>query len=174
MEHGVIIRFGEYRIRTIRPTDESALAEHANNREISRFVRDVFPYPYTIDDARAFIADASSKVPPLDYAIASDTGIIGCIGLTPQTDIHRFSAEIGYWLAQPFHGRGIMSRAVSLFSQFVFDHRPIIRLFAAVFSNNPASMRVLEKAGFTMEGIMKSGAVKDEQILDVHLYAKIK
>ena len=174
MENDCIITFGEYRIRAIRRTDESTMARHANNHEISRYLRDLFPHPYSVKDARTFITRALSKNPREEYAIASETELIGCIGLIPQTDVNRLTAEIGYWLGQPYQNRGIMSQAVRLFSGYVFENYHVIRLYATVFSNNPASMRVLEKAGYSCEGIMKAGVIKEGRILDAHLYAKVK
>src|SRR6202008_3039301 len=122
----------------------------------SRYLRDRFPYPYTPAHARAFLAGALSEDgEPTKFAIDVDGEAVGGIGVIPGADIERFSAEVGYWLGEPFWGEGIVSEALILTTERVFDRLNLLRMFALAFAENAASVRVLEKAGFVREGCMK-------------------
>ena len=103
----------------------------------------MFPHPYRLEDAEAFLGFVAQQKPETTFAIANASEAIGCIGLTVGSDVHRKTAELGYWLAEPFWGRGIMSEAVAAFVRHAFDDLDLIRIYAEPFASNPASARVL-------------------------------
>ena len=160
-------------IRPWRLDDAVALQRHANNRKIWLNLRDLFPHPYSLDDARKFLDRVVNEKPTTTFAIATSE-VIGAIGLRIGCDVHRKTAELGYWLGEPFWGQGIMSEAVAEFSRFAFTTFDIDRTYAEPFANNPASARVLEKAGFVCEGNLRWNVLKDGKRLDSLLYAKIR
>jgi RimJ/RimL family protein N-acetyltransferase len=168
------IELGDWCIRSFVATDAESVAKYANNRRISINLRDRFPYPYTRADAEGFLAAASAQRPETDFAIASRSEVIGGIGFHPQADVHRLTAEVGYWLGEPFWGRGIATQAVRALSEWIFATTPLVRLYAHVFAWNPASARVLEKAGFTLEGRMRSSVIKDGRVIDQLMYGMVR
>ena len=159
-------------IRDYRPGDAESLAKHANNRKIWLGLRDAFPHPYTIDDAKNFLAGSIPGLPRLHFCIDIGGEAVGGIGLRPGEDVHRHTAEFGYWIAEEFWGQGIMSEVVPAFVDYCFEKFSLTRMFAVPHSSNPASARVLEKAGFQFEGRLRKHVIKDGQILDSLLYAK--
>lgn len=161
-------------IRPWEEQDAEALARYANNRKIWLNLRDGFPHPYTLEHARAFLLRMRGQNPPTFFAIATPEGAVGGIGVSLNQDVHRLTAELGYWLAEPYWGRGIMSEAVASFSDFAFERFGLVRIYAEPYATNPASGRVLEKAGFILEGRMRCSVLKDQQILDQLLYAKVR
>ncbi len=165
----------DVRIRSFVPEDAAELARLANNRLIFNNVRDIFPFPYTLEDAQAWIEFAISKRKPHgNQAIEVDGTIAGCVGAAPGQDIHRVSVEIGYWLGEPYWGQGIMTRAVQSWVEQVWVDLPQAhRLWAGVFSYNQPSMRVLEKAGFREEAILQQSVIKNGQLWDEHIYALV-
>jgi ribosomal-protein-alanine N-acetyltransferase len=166
---------GICRIRSWQAGDASSLARHANDREIWRNMRDLFPHPYHISDAEDFIALAKRRDPESFFAIAVDGEAVGGIGYTLHEDIERVGAEIGYWLGVRFWGRGIMTAAVVALTRAVFGlHRELRRLYAVPMAWNPASARVLEKAGYLLEGRLRQSAIKDGQVVDQLLYAVVR
>jgi RimJ/RimL family protein N-acetyltransferase len=160
-------------LREWRSSDASSLAKHANNRNVARQLRDRFPHPYTIADARQFIQMAAGARPITMFAMVADAEAVGGIGFFPGADVERFSAEVGYWLGEPFWGRGITAEAIVLLSNYAFDACNMLRLFALPFADNVQSLRVLEKAGFTREATLRSSSVKDGQVRDQALYALV-
>lgn len=168
------LRCGEHLIRDLTRADAPALTRHANNPAIAATLRDLFPSPYTENDARAFIHRVNGENPPAAYAIASATEAFGVIGYVPGQDVYRFSAEVGYWIGEEYWNRGIMSEALRVFSDYLFATFHFNRLFAGIFSTNPASARVLEKAGYTREAILKAHVTKNGELLDEHLYARLR
>jgi RimJ/RimL family protein N-acetyltransferase len=161
-------------IRAWRLNDAESLAKHANNRKVWLALRDLFPHPYTADDANKFLQNATAAEPTTNFCIEVDGAAVGGIGIHLGRDVHRHTAEIGYWLAEDFWGRGIVTEAVAAFTNFCFQNFSLRRMYAEPFANNPASARVLEKAGFTFEGRLKNNVLKDGQLLDSLLYAKTK
>ena len=161
-------------IRPWHPDDIPALVRHANNRNVSMRMRDAFPHPYTVADANAFLGIVARQNPVTFFAVATPDEAIGAIGLTRNADVHRLTAEMGYWLAEPYWGRGIMSETVRAFSDFAFVAFGLVRIYAEPYEGNAASCRVLEKAGFALEGLMRRNVIKDGRILDQYLYAKIR
>jgi RimJ/RimL family protein N-acetyltransferase len=168
------IHVGPFLLREWRHGDGEALVRHANNPKISRNLRDRFPYPYTIDDANWWIAHASAQSPPTNFAIVVDGEAAGGIGFIPQEDISRRSVEIGYWLGEAYWGRGITTEAVRALSGHIFATFDICRIYATVFESNPASWRVLEKAGFVYEGRLRKAVTKSGKTIDARMYAVVK
>jgi ribosomal-protein-alanine N-acetyltransferase len=168
----VELRLKRCTIRDYRPSDAESLAKHANNRRVWLGLRDAFPHPYTIEDAKKFLQGSVAGLPRMNFCIEIGGAAIGGIGLRPGEDVHRHTAEFGYWLAEEFWGRGIMSEIVPAFVDYCFKELSLKRIFAMPHSNNPASVRVLEKAGFVLEGRLRNNVIKDGKILDSLLYAK--
>jgi RimJ/RimL family protein N-acetyltransferase len=162
---------------TIRPWrlgDAESLIRHANNYKIWRNVRDRFPHPYTSDDAHAWIDYASTERPMTNFAVAVDGVAVGGIGLILQSDIYRRSAEIGYWLGEEFWGRGIISDAVRALTEWGFANFDLCRIYAGVLEWNPASMRVLEKAGYQFEARLRKAVTKEGQTMDDFIYSIVR
>ena len=168
------LEVGKYEIRDWRIDDAPSIAQYANNRKIWINLRDGFPYPYQLPDAENFLSKVAQQNPRTVFAIANDKEAIGSIGLMLREDVHRFTAEMGYWLGEPFWNKGIMSGVVSRFTDFAFEKFEIYRIFAEPYISNSASARVLEKAGFVFEGTLRANVFKDRKVLDQFLYAKIR
>ena len=160
-------------LRSWHLDDAPALAEGANNRNVWLRLRDLIPQPYALADAEAYLRSVEEG-PKHALCIEVEGRAAGAISLRFESDVHRLTAELGYWLAEPFWGRGIMSEAVSGFVEHSFRSFALRRIFASVYANNPASARVLEKAGFEFEGVMRQNVIKDGQILDSLLYARVR
>ena len=161
-------------IRPWRHDDAESLARHANNRKVWIALRDLFPHPYTIEDAHTFLKSVVNSEPITLFCIEVNRNAVGEIGIRFGADVHRHTAELGYWLGEEFWGRGIMTEAVAAFTDFCFENFQLRRIYAEPFANNPASARVLEKAGFAFEGRLKNNVLKDGKLLDSLLYARTK
>ena len=168
------IEFGQWQIRSFQTEDAPALAKYGNNRAIWRNLWDRHPYPYGIEDAEEWIQFAIGQEPETIFAIASADEAIGCIGMLPQDDVARISAEVGYWLGEPFWNHGIATDALRALTEYAFSELDLIRLYATVMEWNPASTRVLEKAGYQYEGLLRKSVIKDGEILDQWLYAIVR
>ena len=161
-------------IRSWREDDAPALARAANNRNVWLSLRDLMPHPYALADAEAYLARVAQNPLHHSFCLEVEGQAAGAIGLKQREDVHRFTAELGYWLAQPHWGRGIATAAVRAFVAERFEALPLQRIFAEVYANNPASVRVLEKAGFEFEGRLRQNVIKDGQTLDSLLYARVR
>src|SRR6476661_2062693 len=161
----------ELKLRAWNIEDRYSLVEYANNYNIARFMTDKFPYPYTLEDAINFIEMASMAVPPNILAIEVDGKAVGGIGLHIQPDIYRKNAEMGYWLGESYWGKGIITNAIIEMTRYGFANWDINRIFARPFGTNKASQRVLEKAGFTLEGKFEKSLYKNNEYLDELIYA---
>ena len=150
--------------------DTGSLVRHANNPRVAAMMRDAFPSPYTIEDARRFIDRATTPGPHLFLAIEVDGEAQGGVGIHLLDDVHRRSAEIGYWLSESCWGRGIATDAVRALVPVAFGTFDIIRLEAGIFSGNPASMRVLEKCGFIREAVHSHAITKNGVTMDEIVY----
>jgi RimJ/RimL family protein N-acetyltransferase len=170
----MLLDLGDLHIRPWRKSDLEALLRYANNPKIAANLRDQFPHPYTRRDALDYLEYVRTMDVPMSFAIEQGGEAIGGIGFKLGVDIARLSVEMGYWVGEPFWGRGIASRAVLASSEWAFDSYNVIRIFATVFTHNSASMRVLEKAGFEREGILRRSAIKNGEIVDQAMYAKVK
>ena len=159
---------------TLRPwslNDLESLVQYANNPAISKNMMDQFPHPYTMEAGKKFIEFANKDNPVHIFAIEVDGKAIGGIGLHPQDDVQRKNAELGYWLAEPYWGKGIITRAIAEMVQFGFNTYDINRIFARPFGSNKASQRVLEKAGFKLEGYFANTIIKNDEYQDELVYA---
>ena len=161
----------ECQIRSFHRGDAEALSRYANNRNVSINLRDAFPYPYTLAHAETWIDLVAQQATETDFAIASETELIGGIGIQTQRDVHRRSGEIGYWLGEPFWGRGIATAALRAFTEYAFEQFDLVRVYGYVYEWNPASARVLEKVGYQCEGRLKKSVTKDGQVIDQFVYA---
>src|SRR3954451_10854126 len=159
-------------IRPWRAGHAGSLAENANNRQICLAGRALFPHPYTIRHAHEFLQPAISELPDLKVCIEIEGAAVGGIGVHPGHDVYRDTATVGYWLGEQFWGRGVMTEALTAVADFYFDNFPLRRISAEGFANNPASARVLEKAGFTFEARLKNNVLKQGEVLDSLLYAR--
>ena len=170
----VEIDCGICKVRSWKKSDVDAVVRYGNNLNVWRNLRDRFPHPYTREAAREWIEFARACKPETDFAIEVAGEAAGGIGLKPGIDVERFSAEIGYWVGEPFWGKGIATAALTAAVGHAFRELGMIRIFAVPFATNLASARVLEKAGFTSEAVMRSSAVKEGALLDQWLYAVIR
>lgn len=163
-------------LRGWRLEDKTALAENLNNPNVLKNLRDGLPYPYTPEDAGAYIQSmlSANRDKTFAFAIAVDDRVIGSIGVFRRENIHSRTAEMGYYIGEAHWGKGFMTDAVRQACRYVFERTDIIRIFAEPFARNAASCRVLEKAGFQLEGILRRNAVKDGEVLDMKLYARLK
>lgn len=161
---------GEITLRRLKPSDKTQMAQLANNKKIWNHVRDYFPHPYTEKDAEVFIKAQSKDSSIVNFAIDYDGEFCGVIGLILQKDVYRKSAETGYWIGEPFWGKGIATKAVQLIVDHGFNELKLVRIYAGVFEYNMASMKVLEKNGFQKEGISKKAVYKNGKIWDEHKY----
>lgn len=161
-------------VRSWRVSDLEPLVRYANNRTIWLNLRDRFPHPYTKSDGQRFIRTMRQADPETAFAIAVDGEAAGGIGFMLQHDVDRASAEIGYWLGEPFWGRGIATEALVAVTGHAIEAHGLTRVFAVPFAHNTASCRVLEKAGYALEGRLRRSAIKDGRILDQLQYAFIK
>ena len=166
----------DIKIREWKIEDKSELAGILNNMNILNNLRDGLPYPYTEDDAEDFIKAmlSADKNKTFAFAITLDGKVIGSIGVFRQENIHYRTAEMGYYIGEQYWDNGYMTEAVKMACNYVFENTDIIRIYAEPFAYNTASCRVLEKAGFVCEGILKSNAYKNGNIVDMKMYALVK
>ncbi|MBN1782573.1 GNAT family N-acetyltransferase [bacterium] len=161
-------------VRSYLPSDAESLAQYANNRKIWLNLRDAFPHPYRIEHAYEFIQKAAAMDPETYFAICVDDRAVGGIGYVLHTDVERISAELGYWLGEPFWGKGIVTEALKAVTAYAFGHHELMRIHATPFAVNKGSCRVLEKAGYVYEGRMRKSAIKDGKVLDKLMYAAVR
>lgn len=160
-------------LRPLDINDSKDLSRIANNKNIWLNVRDRFPHPYEEKDAIEFISMISESENDYVFAIEYKSQLVGVLGLHGQGDVYKHSAELGYFIGEDFWNKGIVGKAVKAAVKYAFETLNIHRIFASVFGNNPASMRVLEKNGFEREGIKKEAIFKNGNILDEHSYGLI-
>lgn len=172
--NGMLLQFPNGQVRSWRPQDAPALARHANDRAIWRNLKDRFPNPYSLANAEWFIEHCRTEDPESAFAIVVDDEAVGAIGFEHRGDIWSRSVELGYWLAQPYWGRGVTTNAVKAMTDWAFDTWSINRVWAGVFAWNPASARVLEKAGYAYEGRLRQSAMKDGELVDELIYAVVR
>jgi [ribosomal protein S5]-alanine N-acetyltransferase len=169
-DRGVRLDCGLCVLRPWNEGDRSSLVRHANSYEVWRHMRDQFPYPYTSEAADEWIAFAQQN-PQTQFAIEVRGEACGGISLMLKSDVERCSVEIGYWLGEAVWGRGIVTAAVRALTDYGFKTLGLTRIFAVPFADNAASVRVLEKAGYLREGVMRRSAIKEGIIRDQILYA---
>ena len=169
----MLLRLKSCDVRSWEMSDVDSIARYANNRNVWINLRDQFPYPYTRRDGQTFLRHIRERKPETVFAIAVDGQAVGAIGFVLQKDVDRVSAEIGYWLGEPYWGRGITSEALVAVTRYAIENHGLTRLFAVPFAANAASCRVLEKAGYVLEGRLRRSAIKDGHIVDQAMYAFI-
>ena len=164
------------KIRRWELSDARDLAAALSNKKIQDNLRDGLPYPYTEQDGKEFISAmlAANESDTFAFAITINGKAIGSIGAFRQTNIHNKTAELGYYIAEEYWGKGIMTEAVKQLCDYVFSHTDIIRIYAEPFAYNIGSCRVLEKAGFQYEGTLRSNALKNGNVFDMKMYSKLK
>jgi RimJ/RimL family protein N-acetyltransferase len=167
------INLGEYCIRSYENSDKESIVKYANNFNVSKLLRDQFPFPYTLTDAETWLIHACNQELETNFVIANNKEMIGAIGINLQEDVNRFSAEIGYWIGEPFWGKGIMTRALKTFTEYAFINFNLNRIYAYVFEGNVASERVLLKAGYRKEANLSKAVFKENKFLDQYIYAII-
>lgn len=166
----------EFRLRAWKTEDAESLAQAANNPAIARNLRNVFPNPYTLDDAIWYINDsiANEGKKQISYAIEIEGRAVGSIGIFVKDDVYEKSAELGYWLAEDYWRKGVMTKAVQMICKEAFASFDIVRIFAEPFADNAGSRGVLEKAGFTYEGTMRNGIYKNGEIHSYCMYSILR
>ena len=164
------------RIRKWELSDAKDLAAALSNKKVQDNLRDGLPYPYTEQDGKEFISAmlSADENETFAFAITVDNMVVGSIGIFRQGNIHRQTAELGYYIAEEYWGKGIMTEAVKQICEYVFAKSDIIRIYAEPFAYNIASCRVLEKVGFQYEGTLRSNAVKNGKVIDMEMYSLLK
>jgi RimJ/RimL family protein N-acetyltransferase len=170
----MLLDLGDIKVRSWRKDDLKSLVHHANNAKIAANLRDQFPHPYTRRDGIDFLEYAQTQEPESSFAIEFGEEAVGGVGFLMGRDIARISAEMGYWLSEEHWGRGIATRAVAAMSDWAFDNYKLTRVYAMAFAHNAASIRVLEKAGFEREALLRRSAIKNGVVLDQILFAKVR
>ena len=168
------LKSGNIVLRALRVSDAKRLSELANNEKISRNLRDGFPNPYTVADAENFLAKFTNQDPLTFFGIEYNGEYVGNISLVPCEDIYRMSAEIGYFIGEPYWNKGIVTTAVKLIIDYGFNHLGIVRIQTGIFEYNTASQRVLEKCGFVKEGVFRKSVFKQGKLWDEVRYALLK
>ena len=165
-----------YRIRKWKLSDAKDLAIALSNKKIQDNLRDGLPYPYTEKDGADYISAmlSADENDTFAFAVTADHKAVGSIGVFRQGNIHRRTAELGYYVAEEYWGRAIMTEAIKQICEYVFDKSDIIRIYAEPFAYNIASCRALEKAGFQYEGTLRSNAVKNGEVIDMKMYSLLK
>lgn len=163
-------------IREWRLEDKNQLAAMLNNKNILNNLRDGLPYPYTVKDAKEYITAmlSADKAKTFAFAIVANDVVVGSIGVFRCDNIHSRTAEMGYYIGEPYWGNGLGTSAVKQVCKYIFERTDIIRIFAEPFAYNTASCRILEKAGFQFEGTLHSNAVKNGNVIDMKMYALVK
>lgn len=164
------------KIRKWKLSDAADLAAAISNKKVQDNLRDGLPYPYTEQDGRDYITEmlSADENETFAFAITADNKVVGSIGIFRQGNIHMRTAELGYYIAEEYWGKGIMTEAVKQICKYVFDKSDILRIYAEPFAYNAASCRVLEKAGFQYEGTLRDNAVKNGKVLDMKMYSLLK
>lgn len=167
------MRSKEVKLRALHLSDKSQLAKLANNKQIWDNLRDSFPCPYTENDAELFINLTTEENPKQNFAIEYAGDLCGVIGLIIQNDVYTKSAEIGYWIGEPFWGKGIAATAIKLITKYGFEDLKLTRIYAGVFDYNIASMKALENSGYKKEGVFIKAVFKNDNVFDEHRYYKL-
>ncbi len=170
----MLISLGGASLRSYLPQDAALLARYASDPAVTAYMSDATGRQYTVEEAAAWIGLVRGQAPECHFSIAVDGVIAGGVGLELQSDVYAHSAELSYWVAESFWGRGIATRAVAAICDHAFGQLGITRLYARVFDGNVASQRVLEKCAFELEGRLRRAALKHGRYSDQLLYAKLR
>ena len=171
-----MIKEPEVSLRPWQIEDAPDLAAVINNKKVQDNLRDGIPFPYTEKDAVEFISSVleAEKDSQYIFAILYGGKVVGSVGVHRRDNVHRLTAEIGYYIAEPYWGKGITTEAIRLACAFTFNDTDIVRIFAEPYAYNAPSCRALEKAGFRLEGILRRNAIKNGLIIDMKMYAIVK
>lgn len=161
-------------IRQWRNEDLQELVSQANNVNVWNNLRNYFPHPYTEEHGKAWLEKVVDALPAINMAIEADGKLAGGIGLILNGDVYIKSAEIGYWLGEQYWGKGIATEAVRQMTEYAFYYFDLVRLYAEVFETNKASMRVLEKNGYYLEGVRRKAVFKNDVLMDDYIWVKLK
>jgi ribosomal-protein-alanine N-acetyltransferase len=161
-----MVRLGD--IHKVSARDIQALA---NNKSIAENLKDGFPHPYVLQNAKDFLLLVKQGLLGHVFGIFLADQFIGIGSILPQHDIYKKNGEIGYWIGEPYWGKGYGRQAVRLLTTYAFDEMQLVRVFAGVFAKNKASMKVLEYAGYKLEAIMKSSIIKYGVITDEYIFS---
>lgn len=164
----------KYKFKKLDFSDAKAITESANNKNVAKYLRDAFPQPYTLKDANEYINYAVNSKNDIIYGIVIENFVNGCISANFRNDVYKKSCELGYWLAEKYWGKGIMTLATKNFCDFIFQNYDINRIDAEIFAENIASQKVLEKVGFKFEGLHKKKIYKYKKFMDARTYALIR
>ena len=164
------------KIRKWKLTDAKDIAVALSNKKIQDNLRDGLPYPYSEQDGIDFISSmlSANEDETFAFAITLDDKVIGSIGVFRQQNIHRQTAEMGYYIAEEYWGKGIMTDAVKQICEYVFKNSDILRIYAEPFAYNIGSCRVLEKTGFQYEGTLRNNVVKNGKVIDMKMYSLLR
>lgn len=168
-----MFKINEITLRRVTPLDTHALVCNANNKKIWDNMRDSFPYPYTIGDAKTFVNLVNKDESQITMAIDYKDKLIGTISLIFKNDVYKKSAEIGYWIGEKYWLKGVGTIAVEYMTRYGFEILKLHRIYAEVFENNVGSMLVLEKNGYKREGELRDNVYKNGKYLDSIIYGKI-
>jgi len=162
------------KLRKLKTSDKSVIAKQLNNKKIWDNLTNKIPFPYTERDAEIFLKFTERDKNHKAFAIEFNMEFCGIIGLIKQKDVYEKSAELGYWIGEPFWNKGIATKAIQLITDYGFKNLDIIRIYSSVFEYNIASMKVLEKNGYKKEGVFQKAIFKNNKIWDEHRYYKLK
>lgn len=160
------------KLRRWQSEDALSLSIMANNKKIWDNVRDRLPHPYTLEDARTWIASTQKENPAVNFCVEYDGWVAGSAGIILQNDIYRKSAEVGYFIAEPYWGKGIATKALSILISYLQNNFDLVRVYAIIFTHNQASIQVLRKNNFYLESIRRKAAIKNDQIIDDMVWVK--
>jgi RimJ/RimL family protein N-acetyltransferase len=166
-----IIINDKLKLRAWKPEDKQELQRIANNVNVTKYLRELFPSPYTANDAERWISLNEMGLDETQFCIAYHDKPIGNIGIYIQRDVHKFTAELGYWLSEEHWNKGIITSCIKMVVPYFIDKFELKRIYATTFLGNESSSKALEKAGFQLEGILKKHAFKDGVDYDGKLYA---
>lgn len=173
-EDYIMVKYLGISLRELAISDAAELSAIVNNKNVWDNMDDI-PYPNTPKDSEDFIRLLiAEKEQKIAFAICYDGKIIGWIGVFRRENIRRMTGEMGYYIAEEYWGKGITTEAIKQMCKYIFENTDIVRIFAEAFGFNKASCRVLEKAGFVFEGVLRKNGIKNGQIIDMKLYAIIK
>ena len=161
-------------IRKWEQGDLETLVRYANNINVWNNLRNYFPHPYTEEHGKAWLEKVVDAVPLVNFAIDVDGEAVGGIGLILNGDVYIKSAEVGYWIGEPFWGKGVATEAVRQITEYAFYYFDLVRLYAEVFEHNKSSMRVLEKNGYYLEGVRRKSVFKNETLMDDYIWVKLR
>lgn len=159
------------KLREVKESDAEQIAKLLDNKKIWDNLRDFVPHPYTLENAKEFIFLCQSENSLKAFIIDKEGLAIGVIALTLQQDIYRRSAEIGYWLGEPYWNKGFITQAIKMIVEYGFNHLGLARIYSGVFENNKASQKALEKAGFIFECVFEKAVLKNGQLINEHRYS---